>query len=51
MIARLPEMHRQLRELSAQIALISSLLPRDAVGTSGGSEDDAQASIPPIAEE
>ncbi len=51
MIARLPEMHRQLRELSAQIALLRSLVPHDPLANPGGAADEAHPSVPPIAEE
>jgi UDP-3-O-[3-hydroxymyristoyl] glucosamine N-acyltransferase len=51
MIARLPEMHRQLRELSAQIALLTSILPHDPVGGLGAASDEGRASIPPSAGE
>jgi UDP-3-O-[3-hydroxymyristoyl] glucosamine N-acyltransferase len=47
MIARLPEMHRQLRELSAQIALLTNILPHEP----GGEDLEAHPSIPPILEE
>ncbi len=47
MIARLPEMHRQLRELSAQIALLTNILPHDT----GGENPGAHPSIPPIDQE
>jgi UDP-3-O-[3-hydroxymyristoyl] glucosamine N-acyltransferase len=48
MIARLPEMHRQLRELSAQVALLTSLLPHDPDATD---PEAAQPSVPPGVEE
>jgi UDP-3-O-[3-hydroxymyristoyl] glucosamine N-acyltransferase len=51
MIARLPEMHRQLRELSAQIALVTQLLPPELAASLGTGEPDVESSIPPIAEE
>ena len=46
MIARLPEMHRQLRELTAQIALITESLPRDAAIESGGGDGDRPSPDP-----
>ncbi len=51
MIARLPEMHRQLRELSTQIALLTnslSHLPGDSPGELGL---EAHSSVPPVDEE
>jgi hypothetical protein len=52
MIARLPEMHRQLRELSTQIALLTSILPHDTDADHPGPGDlEAHPSIPPIPEE
>ncbi len=51
MIARLPEMHRQLRELSAQIAMLTECLPHDADTDSGARGPDAPPSPSPIEEE
>jgi UDP-3-O-[3-hydroxymyristoyl] glucosamine N-acyltransferase len=48
MIARLPEMHRQLRELSAQVALLASLLPH---GPGADDLETEQPSDPPSVEE
>jgi UDP-3-O-[3-hydroxymyristoyl] glucosamine N-acyltransferase len=48
MIARLPEMHRQLRELSAQIALLTSLVPHDP---DAADPKAVPSSVPPIVEE
>lgn len=47
MIARLPEMHRQLRELSAQIALLTNVLPQDAGADPGAGGLD----VPPAIDE
>jgi UDP-3-O-[3-hydroxymyristoyl] glucosamine N-acyltransferase len=51
MIARLPEMHRQLRELSAQIALLTNILPQDPDAHPGGAGREASPAIPPTIEE
>jgi UDP-3-O-[3-hydroxymyristoyl] glucosamine N-acyltransferase len=46
MIARLPEMHRQLRELTAQLAVLSQ--PSEAGGARGTRPaPDAEANVPP----
>jgi UDP-3-O-[3-hydroxymyristoyl] glucosamine N-acyltransferase len=51
MIARLPEMHRQLRELSAQIAMLTDGLPHEADTDSGAGGLDSPAPGSPIEEE
>jgi UDP-3-O-[3-hydroxymyristoyl] glucosamine N-acyltransferase len=51
MIARLPEMHRQLRELSAQIALLTDILPHEAATGPEAGAAASQSLIQPIDEE
>jgi UDP-3-O-[3-hydroxymyristoyl] glucosamine N-acyltransferase len=51
MIARLPEMHRQLRELSAQVSRLTSVLPNDLVADPDEAGDEQRLPIPPMAEE
>jgi UDP-3-O-[3-hydroxymyristoyl] glucosamine N-acyltransferase len=51
MIARLPEMHRQLRELAAQIALLTDSLPQDPDVVPGAEDLRAASPLPPILEE
>jgi UDP-3-O-[3-hydroxymyristoyl] glucosamine N-acyltransferase len=51
MIARLPEMHRQIRELTAQIALSTNVLPHDAGPESEAGGLDSPPSLPSIEEE
>jgi UDP-3-O-[3-hydroxymyristoyl] glucosamine N-acyltransferase len=51
MIARLPEMHRQLRELAAQIALLTDSLPQDPDAVPGAEDLGAASPLPPILEE
>jgi UDP-3-O-[3-hydroxymyristoyl] glucosamine N-acyltransferase len=50
MIARLPEMHRQLRELTAQIAFLTDAIPLHPQAELPR-EDDAESPIAPTAEE
>jgi UDP-3-O-[3-hydroxymyristoyl] glucosamine N-acyltransferase len=47
MVARLPEMHRQLRELSAQIALLTDVLPDGAGSYEGAGSAGSSSAIPP----
>jgi UDP-3-O-[3-hydroxymyristoyl] glucosamine N-acyltransferase len=51
MIARLPEMHRQLRELSAQIAVLSRLLPQDPAADPVAAGHEPRPAIPPTGQE
>jgi UDP-3-O-[3-hydroxymyristoyl] glucosamine N-acyltransferase len=51
MIARLPEMHRQLRELAAQIASLTDSLPQDPDAVPGAEDLAAASPLPTILEE
>jgi UDP-3-O-[3-hydroxymyristoyl] glucosamine N-acyltransferase len=51
MIARLPEMYRQLRELSAQMVRLTNILPQDPVTHPDEASDEERPSIPTMDEE